>query len=74
LIEGVKRVAKSKDGKTIELSLDSKFTESEIDSLTAKAVDALVKAGAYITGVVQMKPSLEELYLEIVSRDESKKK
>ena len=62
------------DGKTIELTFDSKYSESEIDLLTAKTIDALVKAGASITSVVQRKPSLEDLYLEIVSRDENKEK
>ncbi len=74
LVEGVKDVSKRSDGKTIGLSFDSKYSVNEIDVLTAKAVDSLVKAGANITGVVQIKPSLEELYLEIVSRDENREK
>jgi len=74
LIKGVEHVSKDSDGKTIELSFGSRYSESEIDLLTAKAIDALVKAGASITSVVQRKPSLEDLYLEIVSRDENSQK
>jgi len=74
LIPEAKRVSKNGDGKTIDLMFDTKYSEGEIDVLTAKAIDALVKSGASITSVIQKKPTLEDLYLEIVSRDENKKK
>lgn len=66
-IAGVQSVKTSGDGRTIEISFKKEYTDKDIDVLTSKTVNALVEAGANITGVVQTKLSLEDLYLEIVA-------
>jgi ABC-2 type transport system ATP-binding protein len=68
-IAGTKSVIKKDDGKTIEISFDEMYSNEEVDVLTSKAVDCLVSSGAKIIGVEQSKPSLEDLYLEIVAGD-----
>jgi ABC-2 type transport system ATP-binding protein len=67
LIVGAKFVNKNRDGRTIELCFEEKYSDEEIDNLTSKAVNTLVSTGAKITGVVQSKPTLEDLYLHIVA-------
>jgi ABC-2 type transport system ATP-binding protein len=68
-ITGSKSVSKKDDGKTIEILFEEKYSQEEVDVLTSKAVDSLVSIGVKITGVEQSKPSLEDLYLEIVAGD-----
>ena len=67
LISGAIAVARNQDGRTIDLLFDDKYSDEDIDLFTSKAVESLVENGAKVTGVVQSKPSLEDLYLEIVS-------
>ncbi len=67
LIVGAKSVSKNVDRRTIELCFEEKYSDEEIDNLTSKAVNTLVSTGARITGVVQSKPTLEDLYLHIVA-------
>ncbi len=67
VIAGTKSVHKNGDGRTIELVFDDQYSDEGIDVLTSKAVDTLVAEGAKITSIAQSKPTLEDLYLEIVS-------
>jgi ABC-2 type transport system ATP-binding protein len=69
LIAGSKSVHKNGDGRTFELVFKDEYSDAEIDILTSKAIDSLVSAGAKITSVIQSRPSLEDLYLEIVARE-----
>jgi len=69
LIAGSKSIHKNGDGRTFELIFKDEYSDEEIDSLTSKAIESLVAAGAKITSVVQSRPSLEDLYLEIVARE-----
>jgi ABC-2 type transport system ATP-binding protein len=64
-LSGVESVRRN--GRSIELIFGSQFSGDEVDVLTSKAVDLLIENGVKITGVIQSKPSLEDLYLEIVS-------
>jgi len=54
------------DGKNIELVFEDRYSNEDFDFLTSKVISALVANGAQITGVVQSKPSLEDIYLDIV--------
>jgi len=66
-VASVKSIHKDVDGRTVDLVFDEKYTDEEVDVLTSKAVDTLVAKGAKITSVVQSRPTLEDLYLEIVA-------
>lgn len=68
-LNGLKAVQKDADGKTIEFVFDGKFEDSDMDLLTSKAINTLVSSGAKITGVIQSRPTLEDIYLEIIAGD-----
>lgn len=68
-ISGAQKVSKTGDDHTLEIVFEDRFSPEEVDVLTSKAVDSLVSSGAQITGVVQSKPTLEDLYLEIVAKE-----
>ena len=75
LVEGVKDVSKRSDGKTIGLSFDSKYSVNEIDVLTAKAVDSLVRTWReHYRCSTDKTFSRKSCNLEIVSRDENREK
>ncbi|MFI5420087.1 MAG: ABC transporter ATP-binding protein [Nitrososphaerales archaeon] len=55
----------------IVITFDTDLRAVDIDKMTAKTVDSLVGHGAMVTRVLQKKPSLEELYLEIVAESKT---
>ncbi|HYB04246.1 MAG TPA: ABC transporter ATP-binding protein [Nitrososphaerales archaeon] len=67
LITGTKSVHRNGDGRSFELIFRDEYSPDDIEVLTSKAIASLVGAGAQITSVVQSKPSLEDLYLDIVT-------
>jgi ABC-2 type transport system ATP-binding protein len=68
LLPGVQAVHLLEDGRSLDLIFREQYADEEVDELTSKAINSLVGMGAKITKVVQSKPSLEDLYLEIVAR------
>jgi ABC-type multidrug transport system ATPase subunit len=69
VIPGTKSIHKNGDGKTIEMVFDEDFSGEGMDAMTSRAVHELVAGGAKITGVIQTKPTLEDLYLEIMAEE-----
>jgi ABC-type multidrug transport system ATPase subunit len=56
-----------RERKWIELSFDANYSDKDVEMLTARTVDQLVHMGAEIAGVTQVKPSLEEMFLDVIS-------
>ena len=69
-VPGITQITKIDGG--IEVSFDSRFSASEIDKMTSRTVDSLVGHGAMLIRVLQKKPTLEDMYLEIVSESKPK--
>ncbi len=67
LIPGAKAVHQNGDGRSFEVAFKDEFSPEELEVQTSEAISTLVRAGAKISRVVQYKPSLEDLYLDIVS-------
>jgi len=67
LIAGAQSVHRDGDGRSFEVVFSDEYSPEEMEELTSKAISSLVGAGAKITRVVQYKPSLEDLYLNIVT-------
>ena len=70
LVSGVIRVARYSDAAKgragIEIIFEPSFRGADLDSLTAKAVECVVRLGGKITNASQVKPTLEDIYLKIV--------
>jgi len=64
-LQSIDEVTRTPGG--IDVAFDPALPTSEIDIMTSKAIDSLVNHGAKVIKVLQKKPTLEDLYLEIVS-------
>ena len=69
LVPGIVHVTKysnaAKDREGLEITFEQPFHE-DVDSLTAKTIECVVRLGGKVTDASQIKPTLEEIYLKLV--------